>query len=196
MAVEILNINCNFKFMKLKFLLLLFISSCSLNNDLENNSIDIELPALRYNQSTAQSYRVLKTTISDPTVFDSKFPATDLSIGYVLRYYFYTGIDLSSTKNELISMDITSFDMPDTDDPVELARAAIYEIRNMSFGSEEYRDFVNKYFSGCIDIDKISRDCVIPTLYEPVCGCDGFTYSNNSAAECNGITNYYEGPCR
>ena len=104
---------------------MLFITSCSLNNDLENNSVDIELPALRYNQSTAQSYRVLKTTISDPTVFDSKFPATDLSIGYVLRYYFYTGIDLSSTKNELISMDITSFDMPDTDDPVELARIAV-----------------------------------------------------------------------
>ena len=51
--------------MKLKVLLLLFITSCGVNNDLENNSVDIELPALRYNQSTAQSYRVLKTTISD-----------------------------------------------------------------------------------------------------------------------------------
>ena len=36
----------------------------------------------------------------------------------------------------------------------------------------------------------------IPTIYEPVCGCDGFTYSNKSAAECNGVLNYYEGPCR
>ena len=60
--------------MKLKILLLLFVTSCGVNNDLENNSVDIELPALRYNQSTAQSYRVLKTTISDPTVFDAKFP--------------------------------------------------------------------------------------------------------------------------
>ena len=41
--------------MKLKFLLLLFIISCGVNNDLENNSVDIELPALRYNQSTAQA---------------------------------------------------------------------------------------------------------------------------------------------
>ena len=182
--------------MKLKILLLLFVTSCGVNNDLENNSVDIELPALRYNQSTAQSYRVLKTTISDPTVFDAKFPATDLSIGYVLRYYFYTGIDLSSTSNELISMDITSFQMPETNDPIELSRAAIYEIRKMSYGSREYKDFVEKYFSSCIDISKISSNCVIPTIYEPVCGCDGFTYSNKSAAECNGVLNYYEGPCR
>ena len=34
------------------------------------------------------------------------------------------------------------------------------------------------------------------TIYEPVCGCDGFNYTNSSAADCNGVLNYYEGPCK
>ena len=181
--------------MKLKLLSILFLLSCGVNNDVLINDFDIELPALRTNDNFNQGYRVLKTTISDPYMFEYTFPETDLSVGTVLRYYFYTGIDLSSSKNELISMDNTAFDMPSTVDPIELTRAAIYEIRKMGFGSEEYRDFVNKFFSGCINPDKISNDCVIPTIYEPVCGCDGFTYSNRVEAECNGVVRYKYGTC-
>ena len=125
--------------MKINCFLFLFIMSYSLNNNLENN--DIELPALRTTKNFSNGYRVLKTTITDPSVFDSKFPNTDLTIGYVLRYYFYTGIDLSSLNNELISMNGSSFEMPETSDPIELARTAIYEIRDMSFGYREYKDF-------------------------------------------------------
>tara|TARA_B100001173_G_scaffold94640_1_gene81916 strand:- start:878 stop:1270 length:393 start_codon:yes stop_codon:yes gene_type:complete len=113
--------------------------SYSLNNNFENN--DIELPALRTSKNFSKGYRVLKTTISDPSVFDAKFPDTNLSVGYVLRYYFYTGIDLSSSNNELISMNGTYFEMPVTRDPIELARIAIYEIRDMSFGYREYKEF-------------------------------------------------------
>ena len=113
--------------------------SYSLNNNLENN--DIELPALWTTKNFSNGYRVLKTTITDPSVFDSKFLNTDLTVGYVLRYYFYTGIDLSSLNNELISMNGSSFEMPETSDPIELARTAIYEIRDMSFGYREYKDF-------------------------------------------------------
>ena len=90
--------------MKIKILVMFLIFSCSVNTEMENSNSDIELPALRINQSFSKGYRVLKTTISDPFVFDAKFPATDLSIGYVLRYYFYTAIDLSSTNNVLLSM--------------------------------------------------------------------------------------------
>lgn len=125
--------------MKINCFLFLFIMSYSLNNNLENN--DIELPALRTTKNFSNGYRVLKTTITDPSVFDSKFPNTDLTVGYVLRYYFYTGIDLSSLNNELISMNGSSFEMPETSDPIELARTAIYEIKDMSFGYREYKDF-------------------------------------------------------
>ena len=182
--------------MKIKILVMFLIFSCSVNTEMDNSISDIELPALRVNQSFSKGYRVLKTTITDPFIFDTKFPATDLSIGYVLRYYFYTAIDLSSTNNVLLSMNNNSFSMPETSDPIELVRADIYEIRDMAYGSKDYQDFVEKYFSGCIDISIISSNCVIPTLYEPVCGCDGFNYTNSSAADCNGVLNYYEGPCK
>ena len=130
--------------MKIKILVMFLIFSCNVNTEMENSNSDIELPALRINQSFSKGYRVLKTTISDPFVFDAKFPATDLSIGYVLRYYFYTAIDLSSTNNVLLSMNNNSFSMPETSDPIELVRAVIYEIRDMAYGSKEYQDFNNQ----------------------------------------------------
>ena len=65
----------------------------------------------------------------------------------------------------------------------------------MSFGSVEYREFVNKYFDGCIDLSKINGSCVTPSVYEPVCACNGFTYSNRYEAECDGVVVFEEGPC-
>ena len=38
--------------------------------------------------------------------------------------------------------------------------------------------------------------CPCLMIYMPVCGCDGFNYTNSSAADCNGVLNYYEGPCK
>ena len=130
--------------MKIKILVMFLIFSCSVNTEMENSNSDIELPALRVNQSFSKGYRVLKTTITNSFIFDTKFPATDLSIGYVLRYYFYTAIDLSSTNNVLLSMNNNSFSMPETRDPIELVRAVIYEIRDMSYGSKEYQDLIEK----------------------------------------------------
>ena len=160
-----------------------------------SNNVDIELPALRTNQSFSKGYRVLKTTISDPFIFDAKFPATDLSIGYVLRYYFYTAIDLNSDKNQLISMDRSTFTMPDTSDSVELIRAAISEISDMSYGSQENDQFITKYFDGCIDLTKVNKNCIAPTVVDPVCGCDGFSYNNSTLAECSGLISYSSGSC-
>ena len=132
--------------MKLKLLSLFFIISCIINNDIKDHAVDIELPALRTNNNFNKGYRILKTTISDPSVFDFTFPETNISLGYVLRYYFYTGIDLNSDTNQLISMDNRTFDMPETEDPVELVKAVIQEVSKMGFGSREYREFVKKTF--------------------------------------------------
>ena len=132
--------------MKLKLLSFFFIISSVINNDIKNSTSDIDLPALRTNNNFNQGYRVLKTTISDSSVFDLTFPETNLTVGYVLRYYFYTGIDLNSNTNELISMDNRTFDMPKTEDPIELVRAVIQEVSKMSFGSGEYREFIKKTF--------------------------------------------------
>ena len=132
--------------MKLKLLCLFFIISSVINNDIKNNTVEIELPALRTNNNFNQGYRILKTTISDPLLFDLTFPETNISLGYVLRYYFYTGIDLNSDTNQLTSMDNRTFDMPETEDPVELVKAVIQEVSKMGFGSSEYREFVKKAF--------------------------------------------------
>ena len=132
--------------MKLKLLSLFFIISSIINNDIKDNAVEIELPALRTNNNFNQGYRILKTTISDPLLFDLTFPETNISLGYVLRYYFYTGIDLNSDTNQLTSMDNRTFDMPETEDPVELVKAVIQEVSKMGFGSREYREFVKKTF--------------------------------------------------
>ena len=188
--------------MKNLFVMLLIFNSISCSeeypndNDRDQNLSDIiELPALRTNSSFNQPYRILKTTISDPAVFDKNYGNLEISIGYVLRYYFYTAIDLNSDKNELISMDRSTFTMPDTSDSVELIRAAISEISNMTFGSQENEEFITKYFDGCIDLTKVNKNCIAPTVVDPVCGCDGFTYNNSTLAGCAGLISYSLGSC-
>lgn len=181
-----------------KLILLLFfplILGRGAKNDFDNIYQSIDLAPLRTNNTFSQPFRILKTNIFDPALFDAKYGNTDLSIGYVLRYYFYTGIDLNADNSELISMNFQTFSLKDSNNALEIARDAIEEIRKMKYGSVEYVEFIGKYLSNCIDITKIQNDCVIPTIYEPVCGCDGFTYSNSAEAQCNGIVNFKIGKC-
>lgn len=39
-------------------------------------------------------------------------------------------------------------------------------------------------------------DCIVTFELNPVCGCNGKTYSNPSEASCMGITEFTNGACR
>ena len=47
--------------------------SCEVNNQVNDIYESIELPALRVNNTFAQPFRILKTTISDASQFDQKY---------------------------------------------------------------------------------------------------------------------------
>ena len=105
-------------------------------------SIDQEedLPALRLSNNFSKPYRVLKTTISDKSLFQQYYNNTNLTLDYVIRYHFYTSIELNSEKNQLISMDGTKFNLS-SKNALDLTDEIISLVSKMYFGEKEFKEF-------------------------------------------------------
>ena len=122
---------------------LLLMSFFSFGQNLDK---DIDLLPLRESKNGfIKKYRILKTTLKDKSLFIAKYKNTNMNLDYVLRYYFYTGIEFSSEKNQLISMDGTVFNLV-SESPEEITNEIIELISGMFFGKSEFKSF-NKQIS-------------------------------------------------
>tara|TARA_B100001173_G_scaffold60901_1_gene51226 strand:+ start:55 stop:441 length:387 start_codon:yes stop_codon:yes gene_type:complete len=118
---------------KLLILVLTFIS-------FNSNSQEADLPALRLSDNFSKPYRVLNTTISDKSLFKQYYKNTNLSLDYVIRYHFYTSINLNSEQNQLISMDGSKFNLS-SKNAIDLTDEIISLVSKMYVGRKEFREF-------------------------------------------------------
>ena len=119
--------------MKRLLFVLLFIPLVSIGQE-------IELPALRLSNNFSKPNRVLKTIISDKSLFQQNYNNTNLTLDYVIRYHFYTSIELNSEENQLISMDGTKFKLS-SKNAVDLTDEIVSLVSRMSFGKKEFNEF-------------------------------------------------------
>ena len=118
-------------------IVILFISFNSFGQSIDQ---DDELPALRLSDNFSKPYRILKTTISDKSLFQQYYNNTNLTLDYVIRYHFYTSINLNSEKNELISMSGTKFNLS-SKNAIDLTDEVISLVSKMYFGKKEFKEF-------------------------------------------------------
>ena len=101
---------------------------------------EVELTALRLSNNFSKPNRVLKTTISDKSLFQQNYNNTNLTLDYVIRYHFYTSINLNAEENQLISMDGTKFNLS-SKNAVDLTDELISLVSRMYFGKKEFNEF-------------------------------------------------------
>jgi hypothetical protein len=135
--------------MKKLLLLLLFIPLAFIGQQ-------AELKALRLSNNFSNPNRVLKTTISDKSLFQQNYNNTNLTLDYVIRYHFYTSIYLNAEENQLISMDGTKFNLS-SKNAVDLTNEVISLVSSMSFGKKESNDFKKTNLKN-VSTDSLSKN--------------------------------------
>ena len=116
------------------------ILAIAVNLSFSSYSQKLELPALRLSDGFSKPYRVLNTTISDKSLFDQYYNDSKLTLNYVIRYHFYTSINLNTNQNELISMDGTKFNLS-SKNAKDLTDEIISLVSKMYIGRKEFIKF-------------------------------------------------------
>ena len=99
-----------------------------------------DLPALRLSDRFSKPHRTLNTTIADRSLFQQYYNNTNLTLDSVIRYHFYTSINLNSKQNQLISMDGTTFNLS-SKNAKDLTDEIISLVSKMYFGKREFVEF-------------------------------------------------------
>ncbi len=100
----------------------------------------LDLPALRLSDRFSKPHRTLNTTIADRSLFQQYYNNTNLTLDSVIRYHFYTSINLNSKQNQLISMDGTKYNLS-SKNAKDLTDEIISLVSNMYFGKREFLEF-------------------------------------------------------
>ena len=145
--------------MKKYLFIILLVGICSCEDaeqtqsNLDETTNGIILPAFRERTDISfdKKTRDLNTLILDSSSFDCVFPNTDISCGYLIRYYFHTNILLCKDSNELISMSGSTFRFDEFDNTqqkeyiINLSKQVITTIGDMYFGYSELQEFLGAY---------------------------------------------------
>jgi len=99
-----------------------------------------DLPALRLSDRFSKPHRTLNTTIADKSLLQQYYNNTNLTLDSVIRYHFYTSINLNSKQNQLISMDGTKFNLS-SKNAKDLTDEIISLVSKMYFGKREFLEF-------------------------------------------------------
>ena len=100
----------------------------------------LDLPALRLSDRFSKPHRTLNTTIADRSLFQQYYNNTNLTLDSVIRYHFYTSINLNSKQNQLISMDGTKFNLS-SKNAKDLTDEIISLVSKMYYGKREFLEF-------------------------------------------------------
>jgi len=78
---------------------------------------------------------------------------------------------------------------------VDVNNLSIHYIDNPDIADDEISYYFKRITEDCISWDNFNLQLACAEIYQPVCGCDGFSYSNACEASRYGVSVDYEGTC-